>query len=194
MSVICYLKPSPFSIPTKDTLIRGHHISPRQPFMSLSSIFLFYNQSPIFPQEESSTNMDLFMSLPYLKTLTSSLFSLGNCPQIPVPRSQPLLCNETTSWVSSHVLLHHPSQFLLLPHWTTSGSGTMQFCIYAHNALSDWNIFSLPLYVWATSQPGYSLFKILSLVTTLGIPVFPWAAFVLVIYFCHFAWYIQVCL
>lgn len=118
--------------------------------MCLPSVSPFYNQQPTVPYEESSWNMDPVMSFPHLTPLTSSLFSLGKCPWILVPCSQPFLCHVVTSLVLSYVLLQHPSQFPPLPHWTISSSETRQCCFLPVSPLTTLSlagIFPLPLWM-----------------------------------------------
>ena len=119
----------------QNNLIHSHHATLRQLICACLQTLLPTTSLPQCPRRNPSETWILSCHSPTTRGKSFSLapFSLGKCPRIPVPCSQPLLCHVATSLVLSYVLVHHPSQFPPLPHWTTS------------RTLSLAGIFLLPL-------------------------------------------------
>ena len=114
--------------------------------MYLSSIFSSCNSSPTLPQEESLETWIWSCDSPQQKMLSGSLFSLGKCPRMLAPCSQPLLCHVTTSWVLSHCCsstTSHTFYSTSLSHFQCSDSSMLfPASLSMLTMLSSWNVSS----------------------------------------------------
>ena len=147
MTVTNYWLLKPIS--AENTLIPSHQVSHRQPLTYVPVLNLFLLQLiSHFTTGRVFRNMDLIMWLPQQKMVSGSLFSLGRCPQMLAPCSQPLLQHVTASRVLSHCCSSTTLHSLLylfepLPVLWFIHAVPCPF-VYAHNALCLAGTFPLP--------------------------------------------------